>query len=99
MTFTKNTIAATFAAVLIVGLTVNPASAKVRVYGPSDITFVTHNSAATDSITQVGHTGNEFSRNDISAVTHRSVRSGVMPIATASAKAYGRNDITAITHN
>ena len=99
MTFTKNTIAATFAAVLIVGLTGNPASANVKVYGPSDISFVTHSSAATESITQIGRTSNEFNRNDISAVTHRSAPSGVTLIAKASGKAYGRNDITAVTHN
>ena len=99
MKLTKNTIAATFAAVLVVGLTGNPASAKVRVYSPSDISFVTHSDAATESITQVGHTTNEYSRNDISAVTHQSVMAGVMPMAKASGTAYGRNDITAITHN
>ena len=99
MKLTKNTIAATLAAVLIVGLTGNPASAKVKVYGPGDISFVTHSNAATESITQVGHTSNEYSRNDISAVTHHSVLAGVMPMSKASGKAYGRNDITAITHN
>jgi len=94
MTRTKNTIAATFAALLIGGLMINPASAAVKW---SDISAVTH-SANTKSI--LPHVGGPklFNRSDVSAVTHRSAPSAVLPVGR-SGKNYSRNDITAVTHN
>ena len=99
MTFTKNTIAATFAAVVIGGLTINSASAAVPAYGWSGISSVTHEGSAPSGITQIGHISGEFSRNDISTITHKSVPVGVKSMAKASLNGYSRNDITAITHN
>lgn len=99
MTITKNTIAATFAAVLIGSLTINSASAAVPTYGRSEISFVTHEGSAASSSTQIGHISGEFNRNDLSAITHKSVPEGVKPMTKVSFNGYSRNDITAITHN
>ena len=99
MTFTKNAIAATLAAVSIGGLTSIPASAAVPMYGWSDISSVTHKDSAPGNITQVGHVSGEFGRNDISAITHNAVPVGVKSLTRVSFNGYSRNDITAITHN
>lgn len=99
MTITKKTIAATFTAVLIGSLSINPASAAVPTYGWSEVSFVTHGGSAASSSTQIGHISGEFNRNDLSAITHKSVPVGVKPLAKASFNGYSRNDITAITHN
>ena len=59
MTRTKNTIAATFAALLVGGLMINPAS-----------TAVTH-AAGSAEAKQVGrYSGKNYSRSDITSVTH-----------------------------
>jgi hypothetical protein len=99
MTFNKHAIAATFAAVVIGGLTSNPASAAAPVYGWSDISAATHKGSTASGITQVGQTSGEYGRNDVSALTNGSLPMGVKPLAKASVNGYSRNDITAITHN
>ena len=99
MTFTKNAIAATLAAVSIGGLTSIPASAAVPMYGWSEISSVTHKGSAPGNITQIGHVSAEFGRNDISAITHKAVPVGVKSLTRVSFNGYSRNDITAITHN
>jgi len=99
MTFTKNTIAATFAAVLIAGLTSNPAFAVDPTYGWTDLSSVTHEGSAAGDTTQVGRTSGEFGRNDISEITNGSLPLGVKPLVQASSdQAYNRNDLTAVTH-
>jgi hypothetical protein len=99
MTFNKNTIAATFAAVVIGGLTISPVSAAAPVYGWSDISAVTHEGSTASGVTQIGQTSGEYGRNDVSALTNGSLPMGVKPLAKASVNGYSRNDISAITHN
>lgn len=95
MTRTKNTIAASFAALLIGGLLMNPASAAVKW---SDISAVTHDSAAATLNVDAGR-ADQFSRADLSSVTHKAVAAGTKPITKASGKNFSRNDISAVTHN
>jgi hypothetical protein len=68
MKLTKNTLAATFAALLIGGLAISPASAAVK---GSDLTAVTHGSAQEKSNPFGPVAGKQYSRSDIAAVTHQ----------------------------
>ena len=94
MTRTKNTIAATFTALVFGGLMINPASAAVKF---SDISSVTHGNGAMAQPTVGG--SDAFSRTDLSAVTHGSASMEARQVGRYSGKNYSRSDITAITHN
>lgn len=95
MTRTQNTIAATFAALLIGGLMINPASAAVK---RSDISSVTHGAISVKA-DQVSGRYEEFSRADISSVTHRAVPVGANTIGKTSAANYSSFDLNSITNN
>ena len=94
MTRTKNTIAATFAALLVGGLMINPASAAVKF---SDISSVTHGSAEMAQPTTSG--ADRFSRTDLTAVTHAAGSAEAKQVGRYSGKNYSRSDITSVTHN
>jgi hypothetical protein len=68
MKLTKSTLAATFAALLIGGLAINPASAAVR---GSDLTSVTHGSISEQANPFGPVSAKQYSRGDIGAVTHK----------------------------
>ena len=95
MTRTKSSIFATFAALLIGGLVINPASAAVKW---SDISAVTHSAGTATALPQVGGF-DAFSRTDVSAVTHGAVPVEAKQVGRTSARNYSRSDVTAITHN
>ena len=94
MTRTKNTIAATLAALFVGGLTMNAASAATKW---SDLTAVTHGGSATAGMKVVG--SNAYGRTDLSAVTHGSDSSGQKQVGRYSSDNYSPTDITTITHN
>jgi len=93
VTRTHNTITATFAALMIGALTMNPASAAANW---SDISAVTHG-GVTSGAKIVGT--DEFNRTDLSAVTHGSRTTGEKQIGRFSSDNYSPTDITSITHN
>ena len=95
MTRTKSRIAATFAALLIGGLMINPASAAVKW---SDISSVTHGAGTETVLPQVGGS-HAFSDTDVSAVTHDAVSTEAKKVGRTSARNYSRSDVTAVTHN
>lgn len=96
MKLTKNILAASFAALLIGGLSVNSASAAVKSWG--DLTLTTHGSIA-DEVNPFGPvTGQTYSRSDISAITHRG-SAGVSTYNRVAANNYGWSDISSVTHN
>jgi hypothetical protein len=94
MTSTRNTIAATVAALFIGGVTMNTASAAAKW---SDLTAVTHGSGATVGTKVVG--SDAYSRTDLSAVTHGSDTTGTKQVGRYSSDNYSPTDITTITHN
>jgi len=96
MKLNKNTFAATVAALLIGGLSINSASAAVKTWG--DLTFTTHGPVA-DQVSPFNSTATQqYSRTDISAVTHGdSVEASTY--TAGSAGNYGWSDISSITHN
>ena len=94
MTRTKNTIAATLAALMIGGLTINPAAAAAKW---SDISSVTHGNGTMVEPTVGG--SDAFSRTDLTAVTHGSQSMEAKQIGRFASKNYRGSDITAITHN
>ena len=98
---TKYTIATTFAALMIGSLTINTASAAVKIQDQTwgDLNSVTHSAVVETGQGQAGHVPNEFSRTDLSAVTHRSVPLGTTAIGRDSGSEYSRNDLTATTHH
>ena len=92
MKLTKSTFAATFAALLIGGLAISPASAAVKA---SDLTSVTHGSVAEQANPFGPVAAKQFSRSDIAAVTHSDSNVN----GPISGKQYRWSDITAVTHN
>ena len=96
MKFNKNTFAATVAALLIGGLSVNSASAAVKTWG--DLTFTTHGPVAEEISPFNGAANQQYNRTDISAITHgESVEASTF--TAGSAGNYGWSDISSITHN
>ena len=95
----NNTFAASFVALAIGSLVINPASAAVVRSSFGDLTSVTHRGADTTGMTESGRTIKEFNRNDISAVTHRWIPEGVKPFTKESGKAYRQTDLTTITNH
>jgi hypothetical protein len=94
MTHTRNTIAATFAAIVIGGLTMSHASAATKW---SDISAVTHGGGATAQ--PKAGSSDAYSRTDLSAVTHGSKSTAAKQIGRFSSDNYSASDITSITHN
>jgi hypothetical protein len=92
MKLTKSTLAATFAALLIGGLAISPASAAVK---GSDLTAVTHGSAQEQSNPFGPVAGKQYSRSDIEAVTHQA--SGENGRKSGNGARW--SDITSVTHN
>jgi hypothetical protein len=92
MKLTKSTLAATFAALLIGGLAISPASAAVK---GSDLTAVTHGSAQEQSNPFGPVAGKQYSRGDIAAVTHNGSGSN----GRLSGNNYRWSDINAVTRN
>ena len=92
MKLTKSTLAATFAALLIGGLAISPASAAVK---GSDLTSVTHGSVAEQANPFGAVAGKQFSRSDIAAVTHKAAGSN----GRLEGNQYRWSDINAVTQN
>jgi len=91
MRLTKNTVTATFAALLIGGLTISPASAAVQGF---DLTSATHG-ANTNQANPFGPVaGQEYSRADIASVTHKGTGSN----RQKSDKGSNWSDISNVTH-
>jgi hypothetical protein len=112
MKFTKSTLAATFAALLLGGLTINPASAAVRgAYRPaekstdsfykwSDISSLTNGLASKDvSTPQFGDLENFYKWSDRNFTSQSRVPSTLKPIGHSAANFSKLSDITSTTHN
>jgi len=98
MKLTKTTFAATFAALLIGGLTMTPASAAVRTTGDSwvDLSFTTHSQTAVAANPFSATPNHTYSRADISSLTHRNL-TGVTTSRLTTGN-HGWSDISSITH-
>jgi hypothetical protein len=91
MKLTKNTLAATFAALLIGGLSISPASAAVSGF---DLTSATHSSGSNQSNPFGPVAGKQYSRADIASVTHKGAGSN----DAKSGNNAGWSDISSVTH-
>ena len=97
MTRTKNTIAATFAALFIGGLVINPASAAVKW---SDISSVTHGATTTETAQQqYGRLSDFYKWSDKASLSTRRVGTTIQPMGQSDNKSAKWSDLTAITHN
>ena len=96
MKLTKTTLAATLAALMIGGLSVNSASAAVKTWG--DLTFTTHGAVADEVSALNPVTSQQYSRTDISAITHGDSAEASTYTADSTGN-YGWSDISSVTHN
>ena len=100
MKLNKRTFAATFAALLIGGFAINPASAAVERFGDTwgDLSSITHGPATTAQVNPFGPTpSHKYSRADISSLTHRDIAG--TSTGSLTRKNFGWSDISSITHN
>jgi hypothetical protein len=98
MTRTKNTIVATFATLLIGGLTMSSALAAQRW---SDITYVTHGAASGEmKQQQSGRLPGDFYKwSDKGSLSKSRVGTSPKPVAQSGATNASWSDLTSTTHN
>ena len=91
MKLTKNSVAATFAALLIGGLSIGSASAAVQGF---DLTSATHGANTNQSNPFGPVAGQEYSRADVASITHK----GTGANSPKSDKGASWSDINNVTH-